>query len=65
MRIAITGHRPDKLGGYGANNPLRVHLHLYRRRPTVIKRFMVIVSPFLRCAYETNHRKGLDETTAR
>jgi uncharacterized phage-like protein YoqJ len=26
MRIAITGHRPDKLGGYDANNPLRVHL---------------------------------------
>ena len=26
MRIAITGHRPDKLGGYDANNPLRVRL---------------------------------------
>jgi uncharacterized phage-like protein YoqJ len=26
VKIAITGHRPDKLGGYDANNPLRVHL---------------------------------------
>lgn len=26
MKIAITGHRPDKLGGYDANNPLRRHL---------------------------------------
>lgn len=29
MRIAITGHRPDKLGGFDAQNPIRVDL---RRR---------------------------------
>lgn len=23
ITVAFTGHRPDKLGGYGANNPLR------------------------------------------
>lgn len=31
MRIAVTGHRPDKLGGYDRNTPTRAHLrHAFR-----------------------------------
>lgn len=26
LRIILTGHRPNKIGGYDRNNPLRVHL---------------------------------------
>lgn len=29
FRIALTGHRPDKLGGYDRNNPLRTAIRQY------------------------------------